>query len=114
MTRKRAARLTLADHAQRLGPTGRTQRAQIDPGMAGRVVSANVRCAGGGQWYETWEDAEIGADRNVPCGWTGTRTFTDPEASDAEYIARLTRKPCPKCGGEVNLIVEDQGSGGVW
>lgn len=67
-----------------------------------------VHCVGGGQWYETWEDAEIGADRNIACGWTGTVQL-DPNCicGDAVRLTNALPDGCPKCGGEVELIRKD-------
>jgi hypothetical protein len=73
-------------------------------------MSVNVQCVGGGQWYETWEDAEIGADRNVACGWMGQAHGLE---SSLPYMIEDTRivpdvlvgrLPCPSCGGRIELI----------
>lgn len=78
-------------------------------------MSANVCCAGGGEWdkairnergrrlrYETTDE---------PCNWKGERFGTgdadlwdDPDIRDAQFDAARTRKPCPRCGGKVQLI----------
>jgi hypothetical protein len=36
-------------------------------------------------------------------------------ALNPAYVKAATAKKCPRCGGDVELIVpEDQGSGGMW
>ena len=55
----------------------------------------NVRCAGGG-WFPDQESPE------QPCGWKGHRSkwahwyLGEPNVN--------TAKPCPRCGGRVELI----------
>ena len=75
-------------------------------------MSANVRCAGGGnaQW-------NLGKGRGVaePCGWKGER-FTQPP--DGRYrtdwakaaAAARAAKPCPWCKGRVELIPQESAS----
>lgn len=79
----------------------------------------NVACAGGGQWEKA-----IRNDRGLrlryettsePCRWRGERFPNDDwlphghisrEACGicSEHDRRITRKPCPRCGGRVQLI----------
>jgi hypothetical protein len=56
-------------------------------------MSANVHCAG--QLYAV-EQA------NGPCGWKGERAKTWDAPTGYERAA--TTKPCPRCGGRVELI----------
>lgn len=83
----------------------------------------NVRCAGlprGNLWDPPG---------SAPCGWKGerfaigyaTRHEADTLPIDqlrarvlANTTALRTAKPCPRCGGRVELIAEDQGAGGMW
>lgn len=75
-------------------------------------MSPNIRCAGrwsGDRSLETgyW---------HPPCGWTGSRRHDPHDHSSFGPHGQprsLTRNPCPECGGEVDLIVSDQGSGGA-
>jgi hypothetical protein len=89
-------------------------------------MSANVRCAGGG-FPDDWayvNDALAGTSKAKPCGWKGKRNGPDgwvtQEQSHTLSVVQLrqlrndavTAKPCPRCGGTVQLISEDQRTGG--
>ena|GEM_PF-5053135 len=74
-------------------------------------MSANVRCAGGGnaQW-------NLGKGRGVaePCGWKGERfgigdadLWDDPDIRDARIDRARTAKPCPWCKGRIELIPQE-------
>lgn len=82
-------------------------------------MSVNVRCAGL-PIITREREAPDEYDRTEPCGWTGQARGLD---SSLPYMIEDTRVvpdvligriPCPNCGGVVELITEDQGSGGVW
>ena len=73
-------------------------------------MSANVRCAGGGnaQW-------NLGKGRGVaePCGWkgerfaVGTRIGVPSYRWDDEDRKTRTAKPCPWCKGRIELIPQE-------
>ncbi|HEX9355442.1 MAG TPA: hypothetical protein VF933_16695 [Streptosporangiaceae bacterium] len=88
-------------------------------------MPANVRCAGGGQVAKDPAPFGLGPTHyerptgGAPCGWKGERFaighVTRREADTlpiAELQARMlanqntlrTAKPCPRCGGRVELI----------
>jgi hypothetical protein len=57
----------------------------------------NVRCAGGGRWQvdaATWSSGR--------CGWRGFRHAHG--ATEAERMQRMTLRPCPNCGGRVEVF----------
>ncbi len=94
----------------------------------GHPMANNVRCAGGGWWVITATEAVQRGEparpygTSQPCGWEGERFATGHvtrrEADTlpiAELQARVlanqntlrTAKPCPRCGGRVELIPTD-------
>jgi hypothetical protein len=85
-------------------------------------MSANVRCAGGGWWEQAAGVGDRGRilyrDTQQPCGWEGDRFPSQyiygaslseglTEEVHAEIVRRVTAKPCPRCGGRVELIPQE-------
>jgi len=67
-------------------------------------VTANVRCVGA--WH---------GDGFQCCGWKGERFPTVPITmmagiAKADFERKVTAKPCPRCGGQVQLIPTDGAS----
>ena len=77
-------------------------------------MSANVQCAGGGAWILDHGRVVQPMDNaqrehlavSVPCGWTGTRSRGADWFIGEGHGVNLD-KPCPRCGGKVQLIPED-------
>ena len=82
----------------------------------------NVRCAG--RWTEVTDEGRNERLWLAPCGWTGERYAMgrlDPKALerirygtpawfDAVRVADAkvrVRKPCPRCGGQVEVIPDE-------
>lgn len=79
-------------------------------------MSANVRCAGGlvGSYRSNPDDewVLVGEEVVEPCGWKGMRVADLRAAifSEPDYNTAATAKPCPRCGGRVELIPQGGGS----
>lgn len=78
-------------------------------------MTANVRCAGHPPfWSEATRTRDLSHVRLKPCGWKGTRTPTLPSVMHPLAGCAICRtvhevrtaKPCPRCGGRVELIRE--------
>ena len=85
-------------------------------------MSANVRCAGNTPPVPQPGEAEVGLADAVygPCGWTGERSSSaepiEPmwlsgqrfwgfaRTLNPSWAEAVTAKPCPRCGGQVELI----------
>jgi hypothetical protein len=81
-------------------------------------MTANVRCAGGGAWLrdhghvvKPMDTAQrLHLSTASPCGWKGERFANGQRIGvlyfrwDEEDRKARTRKPCPWCGGQVELI----------
>lgn len=67
-------------------------------------MSDNVRCTGLPAREVTADGVVV--ERFRPCGWTGERAkgFRAAELSDQGYREAATTKPCPRCGGRVELV----------
>jgi hypothetical protein len=71
-------------------------------------MSANVRCAG--RSFE--QQGQHSAQATPPCGWKGERFPTVSAAipiedEQAAIERAMVRRPCPRCGGKVELIPTD-------
>jgi ssDNA-binding Zn-finger/Zn-ribbon topoisomerase 1 len=76
-------------------------------------VTANVRCTGNPDvQYISVSGSKATFANGGPCGWKGERfpaTFIQmaPETASGEFRRKTTAKPCPRCGGRVELIEAD-------
>jgi hypothetical protein len=80
------------------------------------MMATNVRCAGGGRLVP-WAQGVGGTEMRYvaghglvirrhgdPCGWRGERR---PKGHAEMMFDPRTVRPCPRCGGRVELIPEE-------